>query len=390
MIHALAAIALLACPPPGATVKTAHYDVYAETVDAADTGAMLEALHAHLLKYFGRAPKERLKIQVYATKEAFEEALKRDKVGSVEAGGFYAPETKTGYLWVQPSEYWTRQLILHEATHQFHLLTTAGNNAVPCGWYGEGLAEYFGGHNWDGKELKTGVVPAVSLENYPAQALRQFTDLKENLDGIVRGDIACDRALGWAIVHFLVNNHAARWKVLTAQLDAHKKTEKSWEKAFGKTGPEFVKAFKDWLLSHQQPLRIVWIDWQERGDAIEGKSGSGCGALFRETPSAFEAAIELKKGTLRAGFMFNFKNNDDYVTLQVTRDRAAVVKWTKGVWSELAGAAIDPAVPPVASYRRDGGDAVLSVNGKEIGRMPADGEAGLWLENCEVYFRLKK
>ncbi len=390
MIHALAAITLLACPPPGAAVKTAHYDVYAETIDAADAGAMLEALHAHLLKYFGRAPKERLRIEVYASKSAFEEALKRDKVATVEAGGFYAPQTKTGYLWVQPSEYWTRQLILHEATHQFHLLAVAGNNAVPCGWYGEGLAEYFGMHNWDGKELRTGVVPAVTLENYPAQALKQFGDLKENLEGIARGEVACDRALGWAIVHFLANNHAARWKALTAQLDAHKKTDKSWEKAFGRTGADFAKAFKEWLTSHQQPLRILWIDWQERGDAIEGKSGSGCGALFREPPAAIEATLELRKGELKAGFIFNHRSNDDYVTLQVTKGRAAVVRWTKGIWTELSGAAIDASVPPVASYRRDGTDAVLSVNGAEIGRLPAEGDAGLWLEGCEVFFRLKK
>ncbi len=390
MIHALAAIALLACPPPGATVKTAHYDVYTETIDAADTGAMLEALHGNLTKFFGRAPKERLRVEVYATHDAFEEALKRDKVGTVEAGGFYAPETKTGYLYVQPSEYYTRQLLLHEATHQFHLLTTAGNNAVPAAWYGEGLAEYFGMHNWDGKELRTGVVPAVTLENYPAQALKQFGDLKENLEGIARGDVPCDRPLGWALVHFLVNKEPARWKALTAQLDAHKKTDKSWEKAFGKTGAEFAKAFKDWLASHQQPLRILWVSWQERGDAIEGKSGSGCGALFRTPPTAVEATLELRKGELKAGFIFNHKSNDDYVTLQVTKGRAAVVRWTKGIWNEISAAEIDASVAPVASYRREGADAVLTVNGKEIGRIPAEGDAGLWLEGCEVFFRLKK
>lgn len=390
MFAALAALALLCCPPPGATVRTARYDVYAEGVDAADTAAMLDALHAHLTKHFGRAPKDRLRVEVYATKDAFDAALKRDKVAAVQSGGYYAPETKAAYLWVQPSEYWTRQLILHEATHQFHLLVAGGNTAVDPAWYGEGIAEYFGGHNWDGKELKVGVVPAVSLEDYPAQALKQFGELKENLDGIARGDVACERPVGWAMVSFLSATQPARWKALAAQLDAHKKPEKAWEKSFGRAGPDMVKAFKDWLASHQQPLRIVWVSWQERGDAIEGKSASGCGALFRKAPDAFEAAIELRSGTLRAGLMFNYRDNDSYVTLQVTKDKASVVRWTKGVWTVLSAIDIDPAVPPVASYRRDGADAVVSVNGREAGRLPAEGEAGLWLENCEVFFRLKK
>ncbi|KAF0245971.1 MAG: hypothetical protein FD180_1114 [Planctomycetota bacterium] len=391
MILPLLGLTLLACPPPGVEHKTAHYDLYAESVGAEDAGAMLEELHAHLSKYFGRAPKERLRIEVYATFEKFQEALKRDKVATVEAGGFYAPETRKGYLYVQPSEYWTRQLILHEATHQFHLLTSAGNTAPSAAWYTEGLAEYFGTHNWDGKKLETGVIAAATLEDFPAKALKQFGDLKEDLDGIAKGTVACDRSVGWALVHFLVNNHAVRWKSLAAQLDTRKNPEKAWEKSFGKTSPEFVKSFKDWLASHQQPLRIVWQSWQERGNAIEGKSQTGCGAMFRDAPSTIEAAIELKKGTLKAGFMFNFKSKDDYMTLQVTAERASVVKWDKGIWRQVSGAEIDKAVAtPVASYRRDGEDAVLSVNGKEIGRLKAEGEVGLWLEACEVWFRLKK
>ncbi|MEK7470266.1 MAG: hypothetical protein AAB074_23085 [Planctomycetota bacterium] len=391
MILPLIALTFLACPPPGAELKTAHYDLYAESIDAQDAGAMLEALHAHLSKYFGRAPRERLRIEVYSTFEGFQEALKRDKVATVEAGGFYAPETKKGYLYVQPSEYWTRQLILHEGTHQFHLLTAAGNSAPPAAWYTEGMAEYFGMHNWNGKELRTGVIPAASLEDYPAQALKQFGDLKEDLEGIAKGTVACERPVGWALVHFLVNNHEARWKNLAAQLDARKSPAKAWEKSFGKTGPEFVKSFKDWLASHQQPLRIFWQSWQERGNAIEGKSKTGCGALFRTAPASLEAEIELKLGSLKAGFMFNFRSKDDYVTLQVSAGRAAIVRWDKGIWKTLAAAEIDKAIAcPVASYRIDGADAVLSVNGNEIGRMKADGDVGLWLEACEVFFRLKK
>jgi len=391
MLHAILGLTLLACPPPGAEIKTEHYDLYVESIDAKDVGAMLEALYANHSKFFGGAPRERLRLEVYATFEAFQEATKRDKVGTVEAGGIYWSGTKTAYLFLQPSEYYSRHLIIHEATHQFHMLAKTGNQGAGPRWYSEGLAEYFANHNWDGKTLLTGVVPAVSLENDPAKALKQFEDLKEDLEGIARGTVACDNVLGGALVHFLVNNHEAKWKSLAARLDVGVSAASAWKKSFGKTGPEFTKSFKDWLVAHQQPLRIVWVNWQERGDAIEGKSEWACASLFRSAPASIEAEIELKKGDLKAGLIFNYKSNDDYALLQVTKGRAAILKVDKNVLNELAGADIDPAIEkPVVAYRRDGSDAVLSVNGKEIGRVKAEGEAGLWLQSCEVFFRLKK
>ncbi|MCE9582539.1 MAG: hypothetical protein K8T20_08610, partial [Planctomycetes bacterium] len=187
----LLASALCAAAEPD--VATKHYDVHAEGMDAKEAGAILEALWEQLAKYFGGSPKGRLRVEIAATKEGFEAALKKDKVGDVEAGGFYWPGTKTAYLFVQPSAFYTRQLLIHEATHQFHLLTAAGNKPPLAAWYGEGLVEWFGLHNWDGKELKTCVVPAVTLEDYPAQALKQLGDLKDDIVGVATGKVACDR-----------------------------------------------------------------------------------------------------------------------------------------------------------------------------------------------------
>lgn len=61
-------------------------------------------------------------------------------------------------IWVlqQPSEYYTRHLILHEGTHAF-MGAVLGGNGPP--WYSEGMAELFGTHEWSRGNLVTGIIP---------------------------------------------------------------------------------------------------------------------------------------------------------------------------------------------------------------------------------------
>ncbi|MGY8771483.1 MAG: hypothetical protein ACKVH8_23970 [Pirellulales bacterium] len=73
------------------------------------------------------------------------------------------PEFLHGYarndtVWLldQPSDYYRRHLLLHEGTHAF-MNNLLGGSGPP--WYMEGMAEYFGTHAWDGKQLEIGIVP---------------------------------------------------------------------------------------------------------------------------------------------------------------------------------------------------------------------------------------
>ena len=66
------------------------------------------------------------------------------------AGGYYHPSGRTAYAWRQPTIYFTRCLILHEATHQFHYLARTSNSVSLAFWYAEGLAEFLSRHYWDG------------------------------------------------------------------------------------------------------------------------------------------------------------------------------------------------------------------------------------------------
>jgi hypothetical protein len=65
------------------------------------------------------------------------------------------------FLMNQPSQYYSRHLLLHEGTHWF-LWKYAGGNGPP--WYCEGLCEWMGTHRWDGRSLQLGVMPELPSE----------------------------------------------------------------------------------------------------------------------------------------------------------------------------------------------------------------------------------
>ncbi len=392
-MRALAVLALWAAAleagAEGVETHSAHYDLYSETVDAAETGAVLDALWDRLREYFGTAPPGRLRVELYTTKSGMHAALERDRQWKVEAGGYYAPDTKTAYLFVQPSEYFTRQLLIHEATHQFHFLAATGNRGPAAEWYTEGLAEYFGMHNWDGKSLTTGVVPSVSLEDYPAKAAQQLADIEDDAASVALGVSRCDRPLAWALVHYLVNVRPGWWHALSGRLDDHELPSTAWANACGEAGPDLGRDLRAWIDAHQQPFRIAWIAWQERGGQLEGKAGVVSGVFFKEAPAAFEAEMELVSGNLKAGVAFNRKGNEEYCLFQVLGTTARVVKRSGGAWTTLASVEIPARERPAVSYRRDGADAVFSANGVEVFRAPSDGEVGLTVEGCCVRFLLK-
>ncbi len=65
------------------------------------------------------------------------------------------------YLLEQPSAYYRRHLLLHEATH-WYLWKFLGGNGPP--WFSEGQCERMGTHRWDGNQLTLGVLPSTTEE----------------------------------------------------------------------------------------------------------------------------------------------------------------------------------------------------------------------------------
>ena len=141
------------------THRTEHYELHVDgSLDAVELGRLLERLHAKLTTYFDAAPAGRLRIEILRDETQFKQALADSGEPHEDFGGYYSPAAKTAWLFVQPSAYFTRHLLLHEATHQFHFLIATGNHAPAAEWYREGLADYMGLHTWDGKQLRVGRV----------------------------------------------------------------------------------------------------------------------------------------------------------------------------------------------------------------------------------------
>lgn len=371
-------------------VKTEHYDLHSEGGDAQDVGAMLEQLHKQLTKHFGKAPKEKLlRVEVYKTKDDWEAALKKNKEPVPDgAGGYYSPATKRAYLFMQPSEHFSRHLILHEATHQFHYLAATGNRNPSGYWYTEGLAEYFAMHTWDGKELRTGIVPAVTLEDYPSTALKNFDLMNKDLDSLVAGKTKVDRPESWALIHFLMNNYQTQFQALAQFIDKGEDAARAWKKVFG--SKKLGDAFRSWIVKNAQPWKVVWTAWQQRCDWIEGKSDVVGISVLKKMPKSMKVEVCLKDGTMKAGIVFGFKSADDFHMLQLLDGgKARISRRTKGGWDILKSFDVPkPDSNDVIAVDCDGKTVTLKVNGSDAGSFEITGDVGLNVESCRAEFKV--
>ncbi len=390
----LLATVLLVAEPPAGEATTEHYHVWSQGLEAEEAGQMLEQLHAELTRFFGRPPHERpLEVEIHADAERFRQAIQEDGQTYVGGGGYYAPGNKKVYTYPQPSDYFSRSLILHEATHQFHFLAATGNRQPAADWYTEGLAEYYGSHNWDGETLRVGVVPLVSLEDYPAKALKQFDDLGHDLEGIVAGRVDVERPLCWGLVHFLRSRYPRRFAAVSLALDGDTDPLTAWRQVFGPVSPELVLEFRNYLIDHQQQWQEVWQSWQQVGERLEGRSDATAVILLKRLPKELEADMELVDGELKAGVTFDYRHEEDYRLLQVLEgDNAWITRRYKGKW-------IGPERFKIPSAGDDGlyrikirqfdDTATLWVNGRELKTVDSDGRIGLNVDACCARFQVR-
>ena len=103
---------------------------------------LLEASWDDFLAVFdGATPEELpLKVHVYATKQDYQANVKYPDGSPATGGGYYDPNTKIASMYLQPSVYYTRSLVLHEAAHQYHWLARLPPEGGPPKWYMEAVA----------------------------------------------------------------------------------------------------------------------------------------------------------------------------------------------------------------------------------------------------------
>jgi hypothetical protein len=373
--------------------RTEHYELHVEgDLDAVDLGNLLEQLHATLTAYFGEAPGDRLRIEMLRDETRFKQALADAGEPDQDGGGYYSPAAKTAWLFIQPSEYFTRHLLLHEATHQFHYLLATGNDAPSAEWYREGLADYMGLHTWDGKQLHVGCVPLVSLEDFPAQAAEEFIAAEWALPEIVAGKKEIGRGAGWMLVHFLINRDYGTFGNLAARLDRREDPQQAFAETFGEFNGEMIDDLKQWVTERQQPFEDIWVEWQPWGDNIEGHSESIALCLVKRVPRRFEAEIQHVVGELKSGIAFGYQSPENLYVLQIRSDRHVhLLQREAGIWHRLSKTPLahSTGYPTLRIDQLDQQRVALYANNKEVQRLSASGRVGLTVDGCRARFRVK-
>lgn len=140
------------------TIEGKHLTIYTDVPsrDAIEElTSIFDAAVPQWCEYFG-TPMERTKpwrmhVFLIRDKERFERAgLVPDDLPKFPAGINRGHEI---WFFVQPDDYYTRHLLLHEGTHAF--MQWFGNG-VGAPWYAEGMAELLGLHSWEEGKLKIG------------------------------------------------------------------------------------------------------------------------------------------------------------------------------------------------------------------------------------------
>ena len=360
---------------------------------------VLEAAWPQYEEFFGAAPRlkkdEKLVVNFLKTGAEWETKLTEDGVAVPKgAGGYYWPGTRATYLFVQPTLYNTRQLLIHEAMHQFHYLARCKNVSPKDTWYIEGIVEDFSRHYWDGEKLTPAVVPFCSLANYPKAALEAFSDKDYDLAGMINGDRTSSRAEQWALVRFLREAEEGKylkgWKLLATKLDGGQSARNVFKKIFGDPA-KLQPGILEWLKTQQEPFVPVWNEWQgQSANAVTGTSNVTSACRARDDATELSAALQVPQGDWKGGLLIGFEDAENYTVALLNSGGGFSVnqRINKG-WNVLkrgnAPAAQDGEYHLKAV--REGGKITFTVNETEIGSFELKGKKlGVCLENCTLRF----
>lgn len=404
-VGVLAAVAVLAGRGARAgdeVVAGPHYRLHWQgpRAEGEEMARLLEACWPPFTAFFGAAPPlkagQALDVRFFADHAGWAAALRAAGVAPPSAGGYYNPNDRTAYLYRQPTRYYTRCLLVHEAAHQFHFLARTGNRPPGAGWYTEGVAEHLSWHWWDGETVVLGAVP-LSLKDYPAAARKELADGTVTLEGLLEG--ASSRPAGCMLVRYLLEGETGRlkpaWSRLAKALDGGQRANRLFRSLFG--SPAALQArFASWLETAQEPWSQVFNEWERIGaDRFRGEAPGSIVSMARvKAPCArLEATLEIPAETQwLAGLLLFFGSPKDYVVaFAESTGSLSVRRFQGGTWSRLATVKLPPAARPgllALSAAREQDRTVLSVEGTTLGRFALPPSSfGLSLQGCTVRFR---
>lgn len=383
---------LIASPVTATVIQSAHYQFYSDgpTDEAKEFSQVLESAWPQFASFFDGEPKvsrKKLVVRFFENKETWRKAMADDgHIETTNAGGRYWTDTKTAYFHRQPSPYYTRCLLLHEAAHQFHYLSCGlGNNVEK--WYIEGVAEHLANHHWDGDSLKLGQT-GLSLENYPKKALESLTSTPRPLVAMIENQQE-NRPLGMMLVRYLITTQPKKYSRFTRSIEKGNDAQKIFRRYFGKIS-DFAPQFSEWVTMNQEPLKIVFNEW-ERLQVAEFKGSSTnvvSLAVFPETVSLAQCAMPVPKEG-RSGVVLSFQDATNYTVALLSSDgRLAIQARENNNWRKIDSSDFEIGDEVQIAVKRDVSGIQLMINGDKLGPYSfPHGRLGLAVDSSEVHFK---
>ncbi|MHC5010734.1 MAG: hypothetical protein ACYTG6_07240 [Planctomycetota bacterium] len=384
-------------------VETAHYHLYAETspAEAEEMGRVLEAAWTGFRAHFDAKPDlardDKLVVRFAATREGWDRAIRADgATPPARGGGYYWPASRTAYLYRQPTRYFTRVLLVHEACHQFHYLARTGNRNPTANWYTEGIAEYLSWHTWDGEVLTLGVLPAVSLKDYAASAFGTVAGDAFDLEAFVEGEAVAERALCWSLFRYLATGKDGEpisgFRRFCRRMDRGARPLPVFQRAFGRVA-DVRKRYVAWLEREQQPWAQVFNQWEGVGEGrMRGMAGVVSVCRLKADAASLATCLEPPdEGPWKAGLLLHYVDPADYTVALVRPDGTLRVDRRRdGRWERVA-AVVGLEAEADGTWRlrarRDDEGVCLDVGTRTFGPWALPGRAfGLALDDCEMWF----
>jgi hypothetical protein len=245
--------------------------------------------------------------------------------------GYSEPHGRKFWLLEQPSDFYRRELFLHEGTHCF-MFTVLKNAGAP--WYKEGMAEYFGTYQWRDGQLTLGHTPRSREESAGWGRVRTIQDLVSRRRALRLGAVVelPDSA-------FLETEpYAWCWAAVTL-LDRHPRYQQRFRQLIGFVrdrdfNKQFYRLFQpDWQeLCEEWQLMVTGMEYgydvaREAVDFTPGKP---------LPPSGTEIAVAADRGWQNSGLRL-----EAGATYRLTAaGRYQVAKTTKVWWCEPGGVSI--------------------------------------------------
>lgn len=204
------------------------------------------------------------------------------------------------WLFLQPSEYYTRHLLIHEGTHAFMQWFLNGYGAP---WYSEGVAELVGFHSWKDSNLK---LKYRARDRVEADGCARVRRLKRDWDAnnlMSLGDVLAIPPKAFLDVRF----YAWSWAGCDF-FSRHPKTKKAFQSLKQNASihptefnvqfqklirPDWVELQRDWLLFLSEAEYGYEV---ERGLMTEAKSAGGSKFEIKTNYSWQTTSVQVKKG----------------------------------------------------------------------------------------------